>query len=273
MSQVCDLLHHNGEFLSFENFKSRYDIKCSFLEFYGVISAVKTYKKSLRLEDCSSKGLIDSTPVMQKTESLKKGSKAYYYILTHSSTIPISQYKWQLNFTSELNLSIIYRKHFKTTQETKLCWFQFRLVHRILTTNVYFSKLHIIDSANCNFCDNCGETLLHLFWDCNIVRLFWDDLVKWISEKCDHVCDLKLSPELVIFGGDNLTKFDCVFDLILLLAKFYIYKCRCAKREPNITAFKNELGLRYSIEKKIHFCNKTLDKFQSKWRQYHTLFE
>ena len=51
--------------------------------------------------------------------------------------------KWQDHFVSELNWQTIYLKPFVTTQEIKLRWFQYRISHRILTTNSFAYKLKL----------------------------------------------------------------------------------------------------------------------------------
>ena len=89
------------------------------------------------------------------------------------------------------------------------------------------------------------------FWECKIVQNFWTHYVNWLTKYCNHICNLKLSPELVIFGCKDNLKTDSIFDLLLLLAKYFIYRCKVQMVQLNIINFQNEAKKRYEIEKSI----------------------
>ena len=52
-------------------------------------------------------------------------------------------------------------------KDSKLLWFQYRINHRILTTNTFLKKINISDDPLCSFCHDENETLEHLFWHCS----------------------------------------------------------------------------------------------------------
>ena len=53
----------------------------------------------------------------------------------------------------------------------------------------------------------------------------------------------------LFFGvKDDLTT-DKVLDLIMLMAKYYIFRCRCLKTIPNFTCFSKKVRQRAAIEK------------------------
>ena len=64
-----------------------------------------------------------------------------------------------------------------STHDTKLRWLQFRILHLILTTNRSVAKFKENQTDLCTFCNHKSETILHLFWECNIVKVFWDKLL------------------------------------------------------------------------------------------------
>ena len=51
-------------------------------------------------------------------------------------------------------------------QEMKLKWFQIRLLHRILTTNIVFLKKGITQSVLCDFCNLERDSLQHCMCGC-----------------------------------------------------------------------------------------------------------
>ena len=65
-----------------------------------------------------------------------------------------------------------YRSFFLCTKISKLIVFQFKLLHRRLVTNSFLTKINLKDNEQCTFCQNDMETLIHLFWTCNVSPLF-----------------------------------------------------------------------------------------------------
>ena len=85
----------------------------------------------------------------------KKGSRALYDIfLNNITSIPKSENKWELllNLGYDLNWKKIYQNIFNFTNDTKLIWFQYRIIHRILATNKYLHAIKIKNDPLCSFC-------------------------------------------------------------------------------------------------------------------------
>ena len=79
--------------------------------------------------------------------------------------------------------SLVFKVPFTCTVDTKLRWFQFRLIHRILGTNSFLFKINKVDSNVCVFCKEEEETLIHLFCSCIYSINFWTSLVSWVKDK------------------------------------------------------------------------------------------
>ena len=173
---------------------------------------------------------------------------------------------------TDINWTQIYSKPFKTTSDTKLRWFQCRLLHRIITTNMFLLKINKAENNLCTVCKGTPETILHLFWECISVQTFCNAFVELINNNCPHIYNLSLDAELIIFGENNIPVTDGIFDLFILLAKFFIYKCKVTDTLPNIKYFKYVLKSRYEIERSIHYGKSLHSKFETKWAMYHNIF-
>ena len=92
-----------------------------------------------------------------------------------------------------------------------------------------------------------------------------------MKEKCENCSNLKLIVELILFGNEENTKTDDAFDQIILLAKYFIYKCRIDKIKPNIEHFLKELKTSYDAEKYSHSLETTYTRFVKKWYPYQQL--
>ena len=157
-------------------------MKVNFLEYYSVVTAVSSVK---HISACSQ---------MQNTKSLL-GSKDFcklaytLFIERHVSPPQRSQSKWISDFqiydVDKIDWCQSYSLPFLCTREPKLRIFQFKLLHRRISTNRYLFKIGISSSELCSFCENSSETLLHLFWECPQVKIFWNEVKTWL---CNYSC-------------------------------------------------------------------------------------
>lgn len=135
------------------------------------------------------------------------------------------------------------------------------------------NKIGIKDDKRCTFCKSFDENIIHLFYECEHVKDFWQSVISLIKNKCPHVEDLSFSKEDIIFGVKNCQKTDTILNLILLVAKRYIYTCRYRNSELNLLAFKRTLLFYYNTEKYIDYSVCDWEKFNKRWSLYESLLE
>lgn len=58
------------------------------------------------------------------------------------------------------------------TKDSKLQWLQYRVNHRILTTNTFLKMIGKSDNDLCTFCLEERESLEHIMYDCEKVSIF-----------------------------------------------------------------------------------------------------
>ena len=89
------------------------------------------------------------------------------------------------------------------------------------------------------------------------------------KEKCANCNRLNLTPALILFGYDEkTTTTEAGFDYILLVAKYFIYKCRINKTRPRVQGFLKELTHMYKIDKFVQSILMKQDKFALKQLAY-----
>ena len=122
--------------------------------FYGIVNVITNKWPVLKNLYCREYG-----PIIPKYLEIlckdKKGSRALYDIfLNNITSIPKSENKWELllNLGYDLNWKKIYQNIFNFTNDTKLIWFQYRIIHRILATNKYLHAIKIKNDPLCSFC-------------------------------------------------------------------------------------------------------------------------
>ena len=102
--------------------------------------------------------------------------------------------KWNNTFL-DLDWPAIYSSLKNSTSDTRLKWFQYRILHRVLTTNDYLYKRKVIDSDRCTFCKIEKETISHLLWNCTYTETFWKHVLEWITKNTPHVRSLNITEQ------------------------------------------------------------------------------
>ena len=202
----------------------------------------------------------------------KRGCKSLCYLLA-----PFKEPKSIVRWGSKLNVyfsrddwKMFYLIPFNCTMDTKLRWFQYRILNRILTTNSFMCKIGQRIDDICTFCKKEAETIEHLFVECKVVKNIWSKLQNWI--RIELGIPVVLSKTHILFGID-LKKCNSAINLIILLTKFYIYRIRCQGSTLSFLSLQREIESYYKLEKYILLKTFNLSNFKSKWQVWKGLFD
>ena len=268
---VAHFLNSTGKFYGIIEFNRKYGIQVDFLTYASVVSTIRQYINAMDIH------INDNVPMeepvtMKKLCSIKKGSKAYYDVLTHEDISPNCCRKWDEKLNTAISWKSVFFKIHKI-QDVKLKWFQMRIVHRIVATNIVLIEMKVKNSYMCNFCTNERDSIEHVFWECNVARTFWTGIETLVNDKCAHAFNFRLSQKLVLFGVDDQIKTDTILDLILLLAKHFLYSCKMNSRVPRQTDFISHVLTRFKIEEYNAKMLFDMNTFNINWIHYKPLFE
>ena len=269
---IGKLLKENRSFLSYNEFVNAYGIATNFLTYSGCINAVKSFIHASGVPNADGKETkYDLSKVLRVICSVQRGTKVFYDILINNNVQPNCCKKWEERIFNRVDWNVIFKK-VQSIKDVKLKWLQIRIVHRILGTNIITTKMGLENNNKCTFCQNYKENIQHLLWDCVITQNFWKTLERNIVEKCLNATALRFSEHVVLFGCDSNFRSDQTFDLLILLAKSYIYKCKMSKENPIFQVFINILKERYEIEKFMAKINMRYCEFVQAWLPYTPLF-
>ena len=156
-------------------------------------------------------------------------SKAIYQLTKeHVTLLPSAQTKWNQIFSERILIwKDLYTIPYQCTLDTNLREFQFKILHKILTTNYSLYKMSLIPSPVCSFCDNNDESLRHLFVHCSFVSTFWDQILNW-NPICRDNFD-NLGDNAILFGIPSTGQMEgnyLILNTIILVGKQTIYQCR-----------------------------------------------
>ena len=194
-------------------------------------------KTKIQVDDNSPS---NTTVALRTIYSITKGTKAYYNILNDSDCNPNCCAKWIKKSYCNVCWKSWFLKIHKI-DDIKLKWLQMRIVHRVIATNVVLKKMGIINCEQCTFCVE-KDSIEHFFWQCYFTRRFCR-LLENLSTSCETACNIRITENLVLFGIDSTAITDKIFDLIILLAKQYLYRCKFEQSLPLTSVFRKQLKL------------------------------
>ena len=266
---VKDLLAEDrNSFLSFEDFKVRYDITCNILHYYGLIRAIP--KHWTRLIFANKEELVNGTCV-QNHDNLFQAKRivkmAYDRIIEKKCEQPENTMrKWKNDFQIDDEIwPYSFTMALKSALDIPTRSFQFLFLHRRLPTNKFIHRIGLIDSPNCTFCKENVETLLHLFYECDQTKQFWTNVESFINTI--YGLDLSLTKFSIAFGY-NVFDPDPFINYVIILGKKYIYRKRCSESRPNFHEFKGLVHFMFQVESHIAIAGGKLYNHNKKWGLY-----
>ncbi len=157
------------------------------------------------------------------------------------------------------------------TISTKLRAFQYKYLMRIIPNNYFLFTCKLRPSNLCDFCDSFPDSNKHMFWECGQVQSYWSDISQLLKRNIlDY--DTDLTYETISFCTTKkkpkqksvLTSFiTCI-----MLAKYFIFKCKYNETLPTIEQFKLYLRKTIKIEETIAHLRNNIQGFNSKWNGY-----
>jgi len=106
---------------------------------------------------------------------------------------------------------------------------------------------------------NLGQCYKVCYWTCPLIfpflRVFYDCLKRYF-----HNIEFRKERFLLGFKEESLT-----LNLLILIPKYYIYKCKLKEKIPNIIELKYRIKNYYSLEQYIAKKNSNLKDFEKYW--------
>ena len=124
----------------------------------------------------------------------------------------------------------------KCTKSTKLINFQYRLLHRILPTNLFLTTIKIKQDPNCSFCQNYHENLIYLFWDFEIVSTFWENMTEKLKQ-CNLISINFQNISIYLGLRPDTSQLSLQLNFCFILARHHIWSCRANNKTPLLTSF------------------------------------
>ncbi len=273
---IKDLLDITGgtyNILNHNTFCTRYAVTINYLDYMGLTNSIpriwKVKLNALELDIPANK-----TTNRQIIENIKNAEKAtamiYREIMSNRNVIKNSEQKWEELMNINIEWKKVYTASYKATIDVRLQEFQFKILHRILPTNKALHLWNLSDTDKCYFCTDNIETITHLFYECQIIHAFWEEVCDLLQPCIDIRPALNLRN--VILGTDF--EDNHTINYVMLMVKRYIYVTKCKNEMLSIISFKNTVKMNRETEIFISISENTKRNqlLQMKWEILHNMF-
>ena len=263
----------NGKLKTWEDIQSEFNLtKNQKFRWFQIIHALpKNWKNIINDDNGNSNNLVLYDSHICRgglIYSLNKlTSKELYQLqINYNPTKPTAQEYFEKLFNQiNLDWKQIYLLCRKTTVDTSLRVFQYKILNNILFLNKKLFMFGIVTDSKCSFCKKNDETVQHIYINCTIVSNLWKQLKRFFSP----VLELPdLLPQSAFFGFLDIDN-DCssLINHILLIFKLYVYKAR-KKEKVDLNSLINYICKIKDTEEKI--CQddfRKKQKFFKKWKK------
>ena len=260
----CLLDTEGNTLLSLTTFMQKYNVKCNFLQYYSLLSAIPQEWKTMLKQECSLPSTEYVTPSIEKLTC----KIIYNTLLNHQHFPPPTAEKrlieYGFNFQERQK---IYSLPFRVTNEVKLSVFQYKIVHNILYTNKLLHKMKKKQQPDCPYCHGIDQTPLHLFVECLIAKLFWNKFTKWYNDTCGGT--IALEQNEIIYGVLRYTSSCSTLNHLITIGKYFLYINGVHdEKRPQFTDFVTLVNEKIELEKYIAITTNKLLSFTKKWSNF-----
>ena len=256
-----------------EEIKAKYDIAIDFISFNNIekgIEIITMYENENRIYSRIGKNNVSC--YMDNILSTEKGTQNIYKVLLPTNEYSHLDERWRKEGIENIDWHKVYKIIDKSLPCTKLKWIQFRIVNKIITTNKSISKFNPGQTPLCTFCKSADETIIHLFYDCHKVREFWEEFQNRMNLKCPDVRFENIPKQVILLGTATNFYTTPVFDLILILAKLYIYRQKVSVKNFYVESFVEDIKMFYLAETFKATTEGTKHIHDVKWANFLPLF-
>lgn len=259
ISQVQDISHPSeNRLLGQLELQDRYRVSCNFLQALSIRSSIPHSWRSLLSADF--RGNTNRRYCMELNRSevdiLNSSPKRSYRELVREVKPIFSRAESWSRDLNDINLlreeiwKDIFVLPFKTSRETKIQSFGFKVANRLTPCGKYLHKIRVRDNPLCTKCKE-EDSITHFFLSCPLVKEFWKKLSDW-SEQHLGLSLAQLSETEHILGVTRRIENRQLINGLLLTAKYYIQKWRLFyDSDLSLMAFLAETRYRLRTEKTV----------------------
>jgi hypothetical protein len=277
---IGDIIDEKRDIMSQTKLEDKYHIRCKYLQYQSVKSAIPNHWKQIVKEN---KGSV-CFDTKQTTCAIKMGNmyqqlnnittkEVYWYLVQNITHRPTSENKWneKLPFIIDEDMwTLIYTNDKYVTTDTYVQNLQYKITHRILACNKNLYTWKIRPNNECEQC-KCIDTIEHFLLECETTYTFWQQIFNWWAASMETW--FQVNTYEIIFGIPNEFNEPIVnqINFIILYGKYYIYRNKKKEKPMHLYEFLLDCKNQIEIKQEIMANKGKIDKFQREWGELYNV--
>uniref|UniRef100_A0A669D202 Reverse transcriptase domain-containing protein n=1 Tax=Oreochromis niloticus TaxID=8128 RepID=A0A669D202_ORENI len=239
---VAQLVNKEGQLLTYNDFIALYNFPISVQEFSMVLGAIPS--GTLMLYKNTDSSISTSVTLPGPAES-PIGKICFSQELGNSNkrirslfqedvvSLPYVISYWN-RYVPDIKWKTVWMIPHKYLIVNKVKEVSFKILHKCYPASHYMVKFKRDINTNCTFCGDHPETVTHLFWYCSFTQRFWKEFSRFVVVHILREFSLRWENVLFCFFKFPKKNDKCFFmiNLLILLAKFFIHKCKFTNKTP-----------------------------------------
>ena len=127
-----------------------------------------------------------------------------------------------------------------TSSKQTLKEFHYKILNCIVFVNEKLSRMGLVESPNCAFCQEITESVEQLLFSCKTSSDFWKHVLSWLRDNNNSIIDGAIDESDLILEKFNIVNDFILINHILLLGKYCICCRRCLNSLPTLRSFYSE---------------------------------
>jgi len=249
--------------VSLIDLNNTYKVKLNVTEYHNIVYGLKLSLSSAVMDEVEDKNcthLVNT--ILHKPGDKFINKKVYSYFIQKKVHYDSIQNKWKKSVEIEENTNVLFNHIEKITIDNRLRSFQFKFLHNIIYFNDRLFKFKLVNTTLCEFCNENIDSIEHRYFYCRITQNFWSDVEMLLKNE--------YNVEYVINNAHLIVTNICeslpLVKIIMLNAKYYLYKCFLNKCQPNIQVFKGVIYRAECTERFIASKKNILHIHNCKWK-------
>lgn len=275
VTNLKDLIDkHTKTFYTFDRIGQLCNTK-NFIKYYSLLSCIPPDLKNQLKEGLQGMTMYDFenftvyNKFITNLQTCKSIKFVYKDLVKSIFVLPNPKIEaWQEKVNME---RFEWRNFFLTLQKccknSYLKTFQYKLLHRILPTNTFLFKIGFVNSKVCTFCKNHDETIEHVFYECCHIQAFLHEFFVRLK-RVFH--DINIDKKNILLG---YPEYSSLLNLLVIIVKNYIYKCKLDEKLPNISGVKQKILHYKSLDMYNGTQNNVIHKTQLFWAPCDQIFQ
>ena len=264
IQNLADIVNDEGTgFMSFNTFLEKFKIKCNFLQYLSLLSAIPIHwKKSLKRDE------HHRVPTDPHAAIDKLTCKTVYNTLVNRQQCPPTADKRliECGFDAQTRQGV-YSLPFCVTKEVKLSVFQYKVIHNILYTNNILYKMKKKPNPYCPYCTNVEQTIAHLFFTCSAARSFWSEFTTWYNSLSKKK-KTSLSKTEIIYGVTENCSSCSTLNHLIIIGKYFLYTNALTDQRFQFADYITLVRDKIETEKYIAIMTNNRTAFNKKWSNF-----